>query len=374
MKLYLSSLSDVLVVREDKRDEVFSFGLDNIYPDTVENLINGSVTSKLCVDLSSKSIYGSSFGDAGNIIVNKEGHTLNQILRISAREFTKFGNVYVHIGYNADLKINSIKILPAVFMRVGKSDDLGYSGKLVQYENWDSASNRIYKKKFKVYDRYNPSENVIKAQIKEAGGILKYKGQVIHLKGDTNDVYGISDLNTVLYEALLEANSQRFRANNSENGFLSTKLMVVKPFSKEEERSSFKKTLKQLQGADNTGKVLLLESSQISDTLSEQIKLEDLSSPYNDKLFEYSDAQSEKNICKAFGIPTFLISNSESGLFGNSGELIIQSKQMVWESQSETRDMFNETFSRVLSNWKEPIKDTIEIQSPYNEIKETVNE
>ena len=250
-------------------------------------------------------------------------------------------------------------------MRVGKSDDLGYSGKIVEFENWDSTANRIYKKKFKIYDRYNSNTKVIETQIAAAGSIMKYKGQVLHLKGDTNDVYGISDLNTVLYEALLEGNSQKFRANNSENGFLSTKLMVVRPFEKEEERTAFKRSLKQLQGADNTGKILLMESSNANDNLSEQIKLEDLTSEYNDSLFEYSDNIAEKNICKAFNIPTFLVNGSESGIFGNSGELVRQGRMMLYESQAETRDMMEESFKKVLKNWKESITEEIKIINPY---------
>lgn len=366
MNLYLSTLSDVLCVREDKREEVYNWGIDNLYPDTIENLVNSSVTSKLCVDLAAKSIYGASFGELGNMIVNNEGQTLNQILRIASREYAKHGNCFIHFGYNAELKIKSIRVLPTTMMRVGKSDDLGYSGKIVEYENWDSSYNRIYKKKFRVYDRYNPNENVIKAQIAAADSILKYKGQVLHLKGDSNDVYGISDLNTVLYEALLESNSQKFRANNSENGFLSTKLMVTKPFKDDEERSSFKTNLKKLQGADNTGKILLLESSQATDALSEQVKLEDLSSPYNDKLFEYSDSMAEKNICKAFTIPTFLVNGSESGIFGNSGELIRQGREMLYESQAESRAMFEESFKKVLGNWKDKIEGEVKIEKPVN--------
>ena len=366
MNLYTATISDALVVREDKREEVYNFGLDNLYPDTIENLVNSSVTSKLCVDLAAKAIYGGSFGDEiGNTIVNKEGHTLNQILRISSKEYAKHGNCYIHFGYNADLKINSIKVLPTAYMRVGKSDDLGYSGKLVEYTNWNSTSNRIIKKKFKVYDRFNPNKKVLETQIEAAGSIMKYKGQVLHLKGDTNDVYGISDLNTVLYEALLEANSQKFRANNSENGFLSTKLMVVKPFEKEEERNQFKSSLKTMQGADNTGKILLMESSSPTDALTEQIRLEDLTSEYNDRLFEYSDNIAEKNICKAFNIPTFLVNGSDSGIFGNSGELVRQGRAMLFESQSESRDMIEEAFRRVLKNWKEPIEAAVKIVNPY---------
>ena len=365
MNLYAATQDSILDVKLDKRTEIFNWGIDNLYPQTIERLVDSSVTSKLAVDLAAKSIYGKSFGSQGRMVVNKEGQTLNQILRIASLEYAKHTNCFIHFGYNADLKIKSIKVLPSVDMRTGKADDKEYSGKVVYYTNWDRADGNVNKKGFKLYDRYNPSENVIKAQIEAAGGILKYSGQVMHLKGDANTVYGLSDLNSVLHEALLEANSQKFRATNSENGFLATKVMVVKPFAKEEERNSFKRTIKGLQGAENTAKILLLESSNPTESLDEQIKLEDLTSGYDDKLFEYSDTMAEKNICKAFNVPVFLVSSNDSGIFGNSGELIKQGRVMLYESQEETRDMFQEAFSGVLANWKDDITEEVVIVNPY---------
>ena len=367
MRLSYSNIKDsILSVKKDKRTDVFHFGIDNLFPQLIEELINQSVTSKTCVDKVAKSIYGKSFGDVGKISINADGQSLNNVLRTASREYAKHSNVFIHIGYNGELKVNSIKVIPVAQVRVGKNDDNGYSGKYIIYNNWDKTQGRFDAKNFKYIDRYNPLKNVIESQIEAAGSIIKYKGQLLHIQKDSNSIYSLSDLNPVLSEALLEKNSQTFRSRGAEKGFLNTKLMTVQPFSSDDERSDFKNTLENLQGADNAGNVLLLEASQASDDLASQVKLDDLSSKYNDKLFEYSDAQAEKNITKAFGVPMVLIDTTNDGLFGNSGEMLLEAKKQLWESREEERDMIEEVFVKLMNNFKTPITQDLTIISPFN--------
>lgn len=367
MRLSYSNIKDsILSVKKDKRTDVFHFGIDNLFPQLVEELINQSVTSKTCVDKVAKAMYGKSFGDIGKISINADGQSLNEVLRIASREYAKHSNVFIHIGYNGELKVNSIKVIPVAQVRVGKNDDNGYSGKYIIYNNWDKTQGRFDAKNFKYIDRYNPLKNVIESQIEAAGSIIKYKGQLLHIQKDSNSIYSLSDLNPVLSEALLEKNSQTFRSRGAERGFLNTKLMTINPFSSDDERSDFKNTLENLQGADNAGNVLLLEASQASDDLASQVKLDDLSSKYNDKLFEYSDAQAEKNITKAFGVPMVLIDTTNDGLFGNSGEMLLEAKKQLWESREEERDMIEEVFVKLMNNFKTPITQDLTIISPFN--------
>lgn len=357
MQIWYSQVEDSkLKIKPDKRlDYLFTWGADNLYPQLVEELINSSVTAKSCVDKASKNIYGKGFGEVGSVIVNKKGQSLNEVLRISGREYSKHNNVFIHVGYNANLDINSIQVIPASLVRLGKADDKGYSGKFIVYDNWDKTKGRINTNDFQVIDRYNPNKKVIEAQISAVGGIKKYRGQILHLQQDSNAIYSLPDLNPVLGEALLEANSTTFRSRGAEQGFLNAKLMVVQPFSTAEERRKFRNTLNDLQGAENAGNVLLLESSNISDDLKNQILMEDLSNPYNDKLFEYSDKQARKNIAIAYGVPLQLVDVSESSMFGQSGELFKQARIILWESREEARMMMEEVFNSLAQRFTEDI-------------------
>lgn len=373
MKIHFQNIKDsILSVKLDKRTECYNVGLDNAFFSLVETLINQSVTTKSCVDKVAKSIYGKSFGKVGNSIINSDGQSLNEVLRIASREYAKHNNAFIHIGYNGELQINSIKVLPTTSVRVGKKDDKDYSGKFIVYPNWNKQEGKVDSTKFKFYDKFNPIHKVIETQIDKAGSILQYKGQILHIQKDSNSIYSLTDLNTVLSEALLEYNSQTFRSRGAEKGFLNTKLMVTQPFENDDLRRGFKKTLNDLQGSENAGNVLLLEAGSISENLDSQIKLEDLSSEYNDKLFEYSDKQAEKNICKAFGVPLVLVDTSNDGLFGNSGEMLREAKKQLWESKEEERMQIEEVFQKLMANFHEPILENLQIINPNQ--TETTNE
>jgi len=353
MKLIYSDVKNtILDIKVDKRTDVWNFGKDNAYPSLIEQLISMSVTSKAVTDKVAKAIYGKSFGEIGDRIVNSDGQSLNEVLRIASREYSKHNNIFLAVGYDATLKVNSLKVIPNTHVRKGKSDDKGYSGKFIVYSNWDrQESGRIDPKKFQIIDVYNSKENVITAQIEAAGSIKNYKGQVLHIQKDSNAIYSLSDLNTVQGEALLEANAQTFRSRGAERGFLNTKLMVTQPFASEDEREEFQDNLENLQGGENSGRVLMLEASATTDDLNNQMKLEDLSSPYNDTLFEYSEMQSKKQISLAFAVPLGLIDVSDTSLFGNSGELLKTMKTILWESREEDRDMIEEAFQMIADNW-----------------------
>lgn len=371
MKLYYNQVSKtILDVKKDKRNECFNFGKDNAFPSLVEALINISVTSKTCVDRVVKAIYGNSFGKLGNIIVNSKGQTLNEVLRVAAREYAKHNNCYIQVSYDGNFDFKAIVVIPVTHVRVGKDDDKGYSGKFIIYDNWDkSKGSKIMSSSFTVIDRFNPKQKVIEKQIEAAGGdISNYNGQLIHIKKDEAFVYSLTDLNPVLSEALLEGNSQTFRSRGSEKGFLNTKLLTTQPFASDEDRRDFKKELNGVRGADNSSEVVLLEASQQTDDLSKQIKIDDLSSPYNDKLFEYSDSQAEKNICKACGVPLILVNPSDNSMFGNSGEVLKEAKKQLFESREEDRDQIEEVFVMLMKKFQKPVEG-LKILNPYEEVK-----
>lgn len=371
MKLHFNQVSNtILDIKKDTRNECFNFGKDNAYPSLIEALIHLSVTSKTCVDRVAKAIYGGSFGELGKMIVNSKGQTLNEVLRIAAREYSKHNNCYLQVSYDGNFDFKSIVVVPVTFVRLGKADDKGYSGKYIIYNNWDKQkSKRIQSKDFTLIHRFNHNKEIIEKQVEASGGIMKYNGQLIHIQKDSAFIYSVSDLHSILEEPLLEANSQSFRSRGAEKGFLNTKLLSVQPFKDDDTFNEFKAELNGVRGADNSSEVVILEAAQQTDDLSKQIKLDDLSSPYNDKLFEYSDTQAEKNICKAFSVPLALVNPSESSLFGNSGALIREAKLQLWESRDEERDQFEEIFAYIMKNFTKPVED-LEILNPYQEKKE----
>lgn len=368
MKLHYNQVSkSILEVKVDKRNECFNFGADNAYPSLIRALVEMSITAKTCVDRAAKAIYGGSFGELGEVVVNSSGETLNEVFRIAAREYAEYNNVYLAVGYNLAYEVKSISVIPATDPRIGKDDDRGYSGKFIIYDNWDKTKGKkIQSSKFVPVDRFSRNKEILVKQIEKAGDITKYNGQLLHIKKDTAYIYSLSDLHPVLGEALLEANSQTFRSRGAEKGFLNTKLLATQPFKDDDTRKEFQKDLNGVRGAENSSEVVLLESAQAMDDLSKQIYLDDLSSKYNDKLFSYSDEQAEKNICKAFTVPLVLVNPSDSSMFGNSGEVLKEAKKQLYEGRKEDRDQLEEAFSYLMSRFTDPVTD-LEVINPYEE-------
>ncbi|WP_339875217.1 hypothetical protein [Olleya marilimosa] len=365
MKVHYANVKhNILQVKLDKRTDVYNWGLDNSFPSLIETLINQSVTAKASVDKVAKAIYGKSFGKIGKTIVNKDGQSLNEVLRIASREYAKHNNVFIHVGYNALFEIKSIKVIPNTSSRIGKADDLGYSGKYVIYDNWNREEGRVDSDAFRIYDKFNPIKKVIEAQIEKAGTITAYKGQILHVQKDTNSIYSLSDINPVLSDCVTEIDAQTYRSTNIGDGFIQNKLLTTQPFSNDDDRRAFISNLNKLRGAENTGSVLFLESAQMNDDLSNQYKLDDLTTQADDTQFEYSESQAEKNICKALGVPLILVNPSDNSMFGNSGEVLRQAKIQLWDEKEEQRDQIEEVFQMLMSNFHEPLLEELQIINP----------
>jgi hypothetical protein len=382
MKIKLVDVDNRLSIKYNTVDGIFNWGLDNCYPQLVKSLINSSVTAKQCVDLNAKYIYGKGFEftqnvtDKNTLIINKKGLNINQLLRIVSREFSEQNNIFLQLDYNAAYEIRSVVLLSSEDVRIGKADSTGYAGKYIVYDNWDkSKGKKIEKKDFKIIDKYNPNPKIIESQVEVAGGWNKYNGQVLHITADFNELYSLSDVDSVLYDADSEFQAALFKNSGLRKGFFGAKLFVTKPFQNDSERRDFEATIKDLKGSENSSGVLLLEANLESDNLAEHILIQNIDSNIDDKKFESTEQSTTKNIRKAFGIPSILIEDSDNSIFGNSGELLIQAKQMHWENKEEERNIITDAFELLFSKFHQPINPSndwtitpiIQKQQPTNE-------
>jgi capsid portal protein len=135
-----------------------------------------------------------------------------------------------------------------------------------------------------------------------------------------------------------------------EKGFFGAKLFITKPFSSDYERQEFESTIQDLKGSENSS-VLLLEANLESDNLAEHILIQNIDTNIDDTLFQSTEESSARNIRKAFGVPSILLEDSDNSIFGNSGELLTQAKQMHWENKAEERSIIIDAFQMLFSNF-----------------------
>ena len=358
MRIKLIDVDNRLNIKFSKVDGIFNFGDDNAYPHLIKSLIGSSVTAKACSDINSKYIFGKGFNfDGKTAFVNKNGLTVNQLLRIASKEFSEQNNLFFHVNWNADYHITSVTLIPTTDPRIGKADSLGYSGKFVVYDNWDKTKGKnIQKKDFSIIDRFNPNPAVINKQVEAAGGWKKYKGQILHVNSDFSELYSLSDGDCVINDMLSEYLAGVYKNAGLRKGYFGTRIFVTKALDGYEERRNLEEMLKSLAGVEESQAIVHLEADKTTEDLKSQFVIEDISSNIDDKKFQATEASSAENIMVAFGVPKILINlNSDNSIFGNSGELLKSAKMLHWEQKEEERQIIAEAFERIFKHWHEPI-------------------
>ncbi|HRE77111.1 MAG TPA: hypothetical protein PLL09_04715 [Flavobacterium sp.] len=361
MRIKLIDVDNRLKIKFNEVDGIWNWGDDNCYPSLVKSIINSSPTAKQCVSLNAKYATGKGFEFAKDItnksdlIVNKRGLTINQLLRMVNQEFAYYNNVFLHINYNSLFEVTSVQLLPATDVRIAKTDSNNYNGKYKVYNNWDGSKSKKHSKNdYDVIDRFNPNPEIIQAQVDACGGVWsKYKGQILHINSDFSELYSLSDVDSVLADADSEFKAQEFRNDSLRKGFAGNKIIVTKPFQGgEEEADEFQETLTDLRG---TSGILMLEATGETDDLSKEIFIQNLESNIDSKTFQVDELSAEKNILKAFGVPSILVNQDSDSVFGNSGELLKEAKKTLWENREEEREIIVDAFQQIFSRFHKPL-------------------
>jgi len=356
----ISSFLEIFKVETafNKRKEIYENGADNAYPELVDRLIKNSVTAKRCSKLVSSYVIGEGFGEEQNkMIVNeKKGLTLLQFGYDIAKTYTDQQGVFIHVNYSADLSVSEFSEIPYTHCRLGKSDDNDYSGKIL-VKKWNDP----YDKKDPIYfDVFNPRKDVVQAQIEAAGGIKKYRGQILFVN-NSNLRYPLSTIDSSLMDAESENKVSVFKNVSLKKGFFGKTLVVTPPFvdgnmdQKTEEyqnavseRENFKKTIQQFVGAENSTGVLHLEMELDDNDIDKVIMFKNIETNINDELFKHTETSIRDNICISYGVPPMLISQTEGSLFSSSGEAYTQMKLQVQESSAIDRRIITETINKLL--------------------------
>ena len=348
----------------DKKLGVIKNGDDNNYPEIIDRYINNSVTAKSAANIMATYLSGKGFELENELLVNKS-LTLQSFTRKLARSLSRQGGAFVHVNYNANYKKVSFDVLPYSHCRIGEKDDNKYNGKIIVNDTW---TGKLRREDFNVIDVYNENEKVIEAQVIKAGGWEKYKGQVWYVNLNEDYDYALSPADPVMFDCDSESQSSIFKNKSLRKGFFGKTLIVTKPLIGEREiypedgveyqaalseRKAFKETINNFIGAENVGGALHVELEHDQTNLDDAIKIQQIGSDINDKLFEYTERSVFNNILMAFNnVPSGLI-RSDVTMFGNSGEALKEMKFTYQENTTQEREMLEQTINKLLTNFKD---------------------
>ena len=345
-----------------------SYGDDNFYPHILNNIISASSTGSECVERYADFIEGNGFRDVSfsEYTVNRRGDTSDDIHALVCKDVAKYDGFALHVNYNIFGDIVEVQHIPFENCRLQEEDENGYVGKIAIHPDWtgrkirDGKTIKVEKKNIDYIDVFNPRKNVIYEQIRAAGGIENYKGQILWVSGAGNFVYPVPRADRVATEMSTDEGLANVKFRNVRCNFMPSGMIVTKKGSSvnfdeegkpipddENEDTGFSETIKQLQGDTNAGK--LLEVTLNSD--EDKPEFIDLNSKNYDKEFTVTDASVVERIYSAFGQePWYCI---RSGKLGFSGDILEDAFEYYNSIVSRQQRLIERAFMKIFEHWFE---------------------
>jgi len=369
MKLVNAELEKRVVVKLDKSINIngskgiMTFGEKNDYPQIIERIVNSSVTAKASSDIYARFLTGSGFvSDINDIVIGKDQRskevTVIDLLRQVAASMAIYNGAYIHANLNLNREVVNAKLVPFKYCRFAKIDDSGYTSRIAVYENWDKDKDlKFEQRKIKWYDIFNLNEKVFAAQVKKAGSIDQYAGQIYFEFIDNQFLYPLSPYDPVYMDADTESQIQLFKNRQIRNGFFDKTVFRVENPADKKEADILKAGIKSFIGPDGDS-VLILED-ELDPTTGEIKKtgafaIDSIKSNVNDKLFENWEKGLANTIRKANkALPSVLIDYDESKLGTTSGEGIIQATNYYNAMTKDDRKLVSKMFKEIFSNAKD---------------------
>lgn len=357
----LPDASPRIVVVDGEKLGIRTYGEDNGYPQRMLNLINASVSAKMCSNICAKYIIGKGFEDQEfyKAIINQTtGLTPDKLLNLLSHDKSKFRGVAVHINYNALYQKESISFVPFENCRLGFGDN---AGKIAVWDNWYSSLGKKRKTAQLEPDflyRYNPNPEVIQQQVDEAGGWEFYKGQILWRSEDFG-TYPLAFIDPALNDVQAEIESSNTRKNNLKNNFQLKTIWIEKGKAQDKRE--------QEEAVDNISNFVGNDGKQVavvfSETQNEQgvpmdaPELRSVQSVINDKLFEYTDKETRAAIYRVYNQPAILHSDYNGTNGYNEGQL--PQSMAYYNSITEPDRIFmEELFTELFTNFSENINPT----------------
>lgn len=338
-----------------------TYGSDNLYPQTLRNIVMASSTGSECLDRYADFIEGYGFRDVAfsEYVVNRRGETVDDIHEAVCRDMALYNGFAIHVNYNIDGKIVEMHHVPFENCRLVDEDSNGYVGKIALHPDWSGKKIRaekpvkVDKNNVDYIDVFNPRKEVVLAQITRSGGIEYYKGQILWVSGSGRNTYPVGRADRVATEMSTDEGLANVKYRNVRNNFFPAGMMITKcanPFDtgdRWEDDNGFQDTIKQLQGDINASKILevQIESDE------ERPEFVEMNTKNYDKEFSVTEASVVERIYSAFGQePWYCI---RIGKVGFSGDILRDAFDYYNSIVSKQQRMLERVFDRIFGYWFE---------------------
>ena len=339
----------------DKRYQIQGYDADNLYPQRAKEAKNRSYTAKIACSRYAEFLKGDGFTDQklASLVINRKGHTANDLLDKTCDESSWANGFYFHIGYNLNYKINSVKQINFEFNRFGLPDQDGDFSQIKYSTNWERNPYKNINPEIEIcdYPVFNPDPNVVKQQIEDAGGILNYKGQIFYWTPEEGQ-YPKATFDTVFDQTQTQAEIGIFDLAMEQNGFKAGHAMLYPgKFESTQEEQRFKDGVNSFTG-QGSGGMLIIENPDGNIKASDMIT--SLQMQNTGDLHVSVDKRVRDAIRVAFGMPAEIIGEMpEQGMFNQQQ---MQDAYIYYNTVTRSmRTTISRQMKKIFDHWYMPI-------------------
>lgn len=349
-----------------------TYGEDNLYPQVLNNIIAASSTGSGCVERLANFIEGNGLRnlDLSELVINRKGDTMDDLHTLICSDVAKFNGFAIHVNYNIFGQIVELQYVPFENCRLVEEDDNGYVSHIVLHPDWTGARTRngkllrVDKRNCDYINVFNPTKEVVMAQIEAVGGIEYYNGQLLWVSMAGKNTYPTGKGDAVATEMSTDEGLSNVKYRNVRNNFLPAAMIITKRGSNLENYSDrpsmqgddFSDTLVHLQGDTNAGK--LMEITLEND--EEKPEVLHLNAQNYDKEFTVTDSSVIERIYSAFGQEAWYC--IRIGKVGFSGDILEDAFEYYNSIVSKQQRLIERTFRAVFKHWHTPVADDFSVE------------
>lgn len=354
------------------RLNIQSYGSDNLYPQDMQALLGASGTGSLCVERYASFIEGNGFRDEtfAGLVLGRYGETADDVLGLVAADVANFGGYALHVNYNVFGEVVEVQHVPFEACRLEEEDARGYVSHVMVHPDWRGRKTRegkvlrVDSSTVKSFPVFNPSVEVVQAQIEAVGGIENYQGQVLWCSMDGKYVYPTPVYDAVISELSTDEALANVKNRNVRNNFLVSCMLITKKGvprydekGREIERNMIEgEDLRKFQGDMNGNKILLVEIENDED----KPEVVDFPAKNFDKDFTVTDESTVERIYAQFGQELFYA--IRMGKLGFSGQVMADAYADYAGRVTREQRFIQRGFEQVMARWHEPLSVSMEIE------------
>lgn len=342
-----------------------AYNYNNLYPQDIKAIVANSESGASCLNRYIQFIQGNGFKEVAfaETILNAMGDTADDILHQVADDLGAFDGFALHINYDVFGKIVEVYHIPFENCRLCEDDEQGFVSKVAVFPDWSGTKRRANKQlrptkeTIDYIDIFNPEQEFVQNQMKEVGGVDKYKGQILWVSSAGKQQYPKAVYDCVVTQMSTEEGLSNIAYRNTRNNFNPSGMLITKKgmnvsSDSEEfgyEDGSIAEEVAKIQGDINTNKILHVEV-EYDEEVPQFVNFQGAN--YDKDYSVTSDAACEK-IYAAFGQEAW--HRIRKGSLGFSSEVLIEAYENYSTITGVQRRMIERAFDKIFSHWHKTV-------------------